>query len=56
MDKGALVAITIFCILLFGGLLYLFIQPTDLNGWIALAVMLMINPGIMLGFLWASEY
>lgn len=51
MEKAGFFAIVVFSLLLFGGILYLFIQPTDLNGWICLLVMLMINPGLMLGFI-----
>ena len=51
MSKGAFFALAVFCVLLFGGMLYLFFQPADLNGWILLFVMMMINPGIMLGIL-----
>lgn len=54
MSKSAFFAVAVFCVLLFGGLLYLFVQPADLNGWILFFVMLMINPGLLLGFM-ASE-
>lgn len=54
MNKDAFFVFAVFTVLLFGGLLYLFLKPTGLDGWIAYFVMLLMNPGILLGFI-ASE-
>lgn len=54
MRKDAFFALAVFTILLFGGLLYLFFKPAGLDGWIAYFVMLLMNPGILLGVI-ASE-
>lgn len=51
MSKTAFAVFAAFCVLLFGGAMYLFVQPTDVNGWVAYFVMLMINPGILLGII-----
>lgn len=51
MSKGRFALFAAFAVLLFGGMLYLFLQPSDVNGWVALFVMLMINPGLILMFL-----
>ena len=54
MRKDAFFALAVFTILLFGGLLYLFFKPAGFDGWIAYFVMLLMNPGILLGVI-ASE-